>query len=270
LRAPFVGLFLSIALGCAVAPAVAGPIKHTIVPGDSLWSIASRYHVSVAALEARNGLTDASVLQLGQTIVVSETASAPRQSVTSQRSHVGPKTSRRVQTHHLTHRSTNPMAMSAAPSSATSNAMWAATHTGEAAGRPATLSFSLAERIVAFDAQVTRTALRYVGVPYVWGGTSFSGVDCSGFVQSVFEHNGISLPRTADSQFEVGHPVKMRNLRAGDLVFFETYAAGASHVGIYLGGGQFVHASSSNGVRVDYLTEEYYAARYIGARRLGG
>lgn len=269
MRTPFVGLSVFIFLWCAVAaPAVAGKITHTVAPGDSLWSIASRYHVSVAALESRNGLTDSSILQLGQTIVVGETpaVAVAHQYAKSHRSHSVAKTLRIARAHRATHHSSNPVIMS----SATSNAMWAATHTGEAAGRPATLSFSLAERIVAFDAQVTRTAMRYVGVPYVWGGTSFSGVDCSGFVQSVFEHNGISLPRTADSQFEVGHPVKMRNLRPGDLVFFETYAAGASHVGIYLGGGQFVHASSSNGVRVDFLAEEYYAARYIGARRLLG
>ncbi len=146
--------------------------------------------------------------------------------------------------------------------------MWAATHTGEAAPPAALLGTDLTQRILAFDERVTRTALRYVGVPYVWGGTSFNGVDCSGFVQAVFEHNGIDLPRTADSQFEVGRPVKMRDLQPGDLVFFETYTEGASHVGIYLGGGRFIHASSSEGVRVDDLAMDYYASRYLGARRL--
>jgi cell wall-associated NlpC family hydrolase len=130
------------------------------------------------------------------------------------------------------------------------------------------MSFSLAERILAFDAQVTHTALRYLGVPYVWGGTTYSGVDCSGFVQAVFEHNGVSLPRTADSQFEVGRAIRMRDLMPGDLVFFETYTVGPSHVGIYLGGGRFVHASASDGVRVDHLSDDYYAERYLGARRL--
>ena len=146
--------------------------------------------------------------------------------------------------------------------------MWAATHTGEAAPPAALLGSDLTQRILAFDERVTRTALRYVGVPYVWGGTSFSGVDCSGFVQAVFEHNGIDLPRTADSQFEVGNPVRMRDLQPGDLVFFETYTEGASHVGIYLGGGRFIHASASDGVRVDALAMDYYASRYLGARRL--
>jgi cell wall-associated NlpC family hydrolase len=101
----------------------------------------------------------------------------------------------------------------------------------------------------------------------MWGGESFGGVDCSGFVQAVFRHNGIELPRTADAQFEVGRHVPGAGLQPGDLVFFQTYAEGASHVGIYLGGGQFVHASSSNGVRVDSMSESYYASRFIGARR---
>lgn len=146
--------------------------------------------------------------------------------------------------------------------------MWVATHTGEAPAPPASMGLSVAERILAFDERVTHTALRYIGVPYEWGGTSFGGVDCSGFVYAVFEHNGIDVPRTADSQFEVGRPVSTRDLEPGDLVFFQTYAPGASHVGIYLGGGRFVHASASDGVRIDDLSMDYYAERYLGARRL--
>jgi hypothetical protein len=121
---------------------------------------------------------------------------------------------------------------------------------------------------VPLNTRIGTTALRYLGVPYAWGGTSFSGVDCSGFVQAVFIQNGISLPRTADAQFMRGVHVSGRALRKGDLVFFETYAAGASHVGIYLGEGHFIHASASSGVRVDSLGQAYYANRFIGGRRL--
>ena len=133
---------------------------------------------------------------------------------------------------------------------------------------PGVTPLSFAQQAVALDERITGTALRYLGVPYAWGGTSFGGVDCSGFVWAVFAKNGIYLPRTADAQFEEGRHVSARDLRAGDLVFFQTYALGASHVGIYLGDGKFVHASSSDGVRVDQLGEDYYSARYIGARRL--
>ena len=115
-------------------------------------------------------------------------------------------------------------------------------------------------------ARLTSSALRFLGVPYVFGGTSTSGFDCSGFVQHVFAMVGISLPRTADVQYDVGRPTK-GGARAGDLVFFDTYG-GVSHVGIYLGGGRFVHASSSHGVMVSNLSDSYWAARYVGSKRL--
>jgi peptidoglycan DL-endopeptidase CwlO len=117
--------------------------------------------------------------------------------------------------------------------------------------------------------QLTRSALKFLGVPYVFGGTSTSGFDCSGYVQHVFAMLGISLPRTADAQFDEGHHIQggLSGMRPGDLVFFQTYEEGASHVGIYLGNGKFVHASSSHGVMVSSLSDSYWHARFIGAKR---
>jgi cell wall-associated NlpC family hydrolase len=114
--------------------------------------------------------------------------------------------------------------------------------------------------------ELTRSALRFLGVPYAFGGTSSAGFDCSGFVQHVFALLGVSLPRTADAQYDAGRPA-VGGPRPGDLVFFDTYG-GVSHVGIYLGHGKFVHASSSHGVTVSHLSESYWAARYVGAKRL--
>ena len=114
---------------------------------------------------------------------------------------------------------------------------------------------------------LTRSALRFLGTPYVFGGDSPSGFDCSAYVQHVFAMVGISLPRTADAQYDAGRPA-VGGPRPGDLVFFQTYTEGPSHVGIYLGNGQFVHASSSHGVMVSNLSESYWAARYLGAKRL--
>lgn len=114
--------------------------------------------------------------------------------------------------------------------------------------------------------RLTKSALRFLGDPYVFGGTSASGFDCSGYVQHVFALIGIHLPRTADAQYYAGKHV--RSLRPGDLVFFRTYTAGPSHVGIYLGHGRFVHASSSHGVMVSSLSESYWADRYLGAKNL--
>lgn len=114
--------------------------------------------------------------------------------------------------------------------------------------------------------EVVEHALSLRGVPYVFGGSSRSGFDCSGLTQYVYRNSGISLPRTASDQFRVGSPVDRSQLQSGDLVFFSTYAPGASHVGIYIGGGRFVSASN-DGVSISSLTNGYFANRYIGARR---
>jgi len=112
-------------------------------------------------------------------------------------------------------------------------------------------------------------ARQYLGVPYVWAGRSPSGFDCSGFIYFVFDQMGYGLPRMADGQFEVGIPVSRNALQPGDLVFFSTYEPGPSHVGIYLGNEQFIHASSGAGyVTVTSMANPYHRDRYIGARRI--
>lgn len=122
-------------------------------------------------------------------------------------------------------------------------------------------SSALGRRIVA-------SSMQYLGVPYVFGGTTPSGFDCSGYVRYVFANAGIYLPRTADAQYECGYPVSTSELVPGDLVFFSTYEAGASHVGIYIGDGSFINASSSSGVSIASLYSSYWGSCYIGARRV--
>lgn len=115
-------------------------------------------------------------------------------------------------------------------------------------------------------AQVVELAQRFQGAPYVWGGMSPNGVDCSGFVQEVFRLSGHSLPRLADEQFQ--QTTAIDQPQPGDLVFFTTYLPGPSHVGISLGGQEFLHASSSRGVIRASLEDNYFKTRYLGAHRL--
>ena len=116
------------------------------------------------------------------------------------------------------------------------------------------------------------TAQAQLGIRYRWGGTSRSGFDCSGFTTYVFRQHGKSLPRTSSAQSQHGQSVGRGELKKGDLVFFRTRGGSrVSHVGIYMGGGQFIHASSGSGrVRVNNLSDSYYSKRFAGARRVTG
>ena len=117
-------------------------------------------------------------------------------------------------------------------------------------------------------AAVIATAKKYIGTPYKFGGTTPKAFDCSGYLQYVFQENGMMLPRTADEQFKLGKSAKTAELEEGDLVFFETYEKGASHCGIYLGGGKFIHASTSKGVRIDELSGDYWNTHYYGGKHI--
>jgi len=118
---------------------------------------------------------------------------------------------------------------------------------------------------------LTGTALSLRGTPYRNGGSDPSGFDCSGFTQYVFSQHGIALPREVKEQYSSGQAVKPEEVVPGDLLFFTTVAPGASHVGISLGGDEFVHAPSSTGVvRVEHVNTEYWSRRFVGARRIQG
>ena len=117
------------------------------------------------------------------------------------------------------------------------------------------------EEILAF-------AKSFMGVPYVFGGTTPSGFDCSGFLQYVFKQHGINIPRLADEQYLLGKSVKTSQLSPGDLVFFSTYLPGASHCGFYVGNGKFLHASSSKGIAIDSLDSEYWKPKFLGGKKI--
>ena len=114
-----------------------------------------------------------------------------------------------------------------------------------------------------------RTAERFVGIPYRWGGNNVvDGMDCSGFVRAVYNLCGLSIPRTSREQYLAGDSVSKASLKDGDLVFFGTSADKINHVGIYVGDGKFVHAPrQGEEIRVASVDESYFEKRYVGAKR---
>ncbi|RHW38070.1 peptidoglycan endopeptidase [Neobacillus notoginsengisoli] len=110
---------------------------------------------------------------------------------------------------------------------------------------------------------IINEAKKHLGAPYVWGGNTPAGFDCSGYIKYVFGKAGISLPRTAATIWTATKPVS--TIKLGDLVFFETYTTGPSHVGIYLGNNKFINAAS-NGVVISDMSNSYWKQRYLGAR----
>ncbi|WP_363319174.1 NlpC/P60 family protein [Desulfosporosinus sp.] len=115
---------------------------------------------------------------------------------------------------------------------------------------------------------IIATGKQYIGVKYVYGGTTPAGFDCSGFVQYVFAKHGVNLPRVSRDQFKVGTSVSFNNLQPGDLVFFSLAKNGViDHDGIYVGNGQFINSASSKGVTI-YSLGPYWKSAYVGAKRV--
>lgn len=113
-------------------------------------------------------------------------------------------------------------------------------------------------------AAAARIATRYLGAPYVWGGASPAGFDCSGLITHVYGKVGVSIPHNAAQQYRYGTAVARDQLQAGDLVFFNRL----HHNGIYLGQGRFIHATKPGGVRIARLDDDWFRSRWVGARRL--
>lgn len=129
----------------------------------------------------------------------------------------------------------------------------------------ATLPLTPSEPLPAGYPQAANIALQYLGVPYLWGGESPSGFDCSGLVAYVYAQLGVALPHFAAAQYTYGVPVPESELQPGDLVFFDDLG----HVGIYIGGNEIVDAPHTGTfVRIDSLSDPWYASHYVGARRL--
>lgn len=135
-------------------------------------------------------------------------------------------------------------------------------------GSSSTPTKSVSSSSTSKTSAIITTAKKYIGVKYVWGGTTPSGFDCSGYTQYVFAQHGISLPRVSRDQYSRGTSVSFENLKSGDLVFFSLDGDKViDHVGIFIGNGEFINASSSKGVTI-YPMGSYWKSKYIGAKRV--
>ena len=233
-------------------PQPAGAAQVYVVQvGDTLYHIAVTHGVTVAALENANHLGISTTLHIGQALVIPGTAaSAPPPVADAQSSRpFGPA-----------------LGDTLAPAAGVDTPVTLVPPDSGSAGPPVvrgSLQSSLVTR------HVTAEALQYLGTPYAWGGTTRAGVDCSGLVWAIYSPYVPDLPRVSYDQWGFGTPVDMTALEPGDLVFFNTDGTGASHVGIYIGDGRFVHPSAASArVVVDELDEPYFLSHYLGARRV--
>lgn len=251
---------------------------HTVVKGDTLWSLAKKYGVSVSTLMKANNLSSSTIL-IGQslnlragmttygvngvttgsssTAASTNTASSTSTTASSQ----APKAKKSTTTNTSSNSNTSTSANTQSQSTASNSSASTTTNTNTAASNANTTSSTntaasssqaVSQAPTASTSTVTTTAsasasaitsyaLTFLGVPYVWGGTTPSGFDCSGLVQYVYSHFGINLGRTTYSQQYAGTKISVASAQAGDLYFWGSYGS-AYHVAIALGGGQYVMA----------------------------
>lgn len=251
---------------------------HTVVKGDTLWSLAKKYGVSVSTLMKANNLSSSTIL-IGQslnlragmttygvngvttgsssTAASTNTASSTSTTASSQAPKAKKSTTTNTSSNSNTSTSANTQSQSTASNSSastTTNTNTAASNanttsstntaasSSQAVSQAPTASTSTATTTASASASaITSYALTFLGVPYVWGGTTPSGFDCSGLVQYVYSHFGINLGRTTYSQQYAGTKISVASAQAGDLYFWGSYGS-AYHVAIALGGGQYVMA----------------------------
>jgi cell wall-associated NlpC family hydrolase len=135
--------------------------------------------------------------------------------------------------------------------------------------RSRSISTPRSKEVPDLGAVAARTAERFVGIPYLWGGNNVvEGMDCSGFVRAVYNLCGVNIPRNSQEQFRAGENVGKADLKDGDLIFFGTSEEAINHVGIYVGNRRFVHAPHrGDEIKVTSLDDAYFAKKFVGARR---
>jgi len=263
--------------------------KYKIRRGDTLSKIAKRYKISVKKLRALNGLGRKSKLKIGKTLVVGKRVVKPKKKrkyivkrgdtvwLIAKKNNTTVKEIRKL--NNLTRKSKikKGMVLTIAPKSKKSrkSTRVASTHKASKGRRNSALSVlnGKSNRRGSSNSRVIRTAKRYLGKRYVWGAVGPNKFDCSGFTQYVIRKSkGVRIPRVSRKQAYYGKYVSRSNLRAGDLIFFDTShrrRGYVNHVGIYIGGNKFIHASSArHRVVITSLNRPFYKARFKWGRRV--
>lgn len=265
-------LLLTSLLGITSQTAAARLLTHTVQPGENLYRIALRYGVTVDAIKTANGLRSDRILS-GQALKI------PRETLARVGARMVAPEPLRVRRGPQSFFTTLALVAADTPLQivgeyngwyqiqlSRGEVGWVEKDDLHGGPPPRTSAGSVSIK----GGDIAREAVRYLGTPYRWGGESSRGVDCSGFVYIVFNNRlpGLGRMRSYD-YYRIGAAVAASGLVPGDLVFFSTYAAGPSHVGIYVGAGKFIHAASGAGrVMMNSLKDSYYATRYVGARRI--
>ncbi|MBT2686142.1 peptidoglycan endopeptidase [Bacillus sp. ISL-37] len=244
---------------------------YVVKTGDTLWGISKSYGMSISGLKSLNGLKS-DVIYPGQRLKVSGTVAttataAPASSSSTYTVRSGDNLSTIAARHNLSlsqlmsinnlksHLIFPGQVLKLSGSASTPVATNVST-----ASTPVMATYGSTSKVNSLIAE----SKKYIGVPYVWAGSTPAGFDCSGYLNYAYSKVGISIPRTVASIWDATKPVS--SPRVGDLVFFETYKAGPSHAGIYLGDGKFIHAGSSRGVEISDMNNSYWKPRYLGAK----
>ncbi len=248
--------------------------KVIVKNGDNISGIAIKHHTTRNAIISANKLQNPDELKLGQVLVIpskaeikqAELKKAKAVKLAAAKAHKQALVAKQKKQAAL--KAKHQKAVAAKAKAVVAKAK-SKTHTAakKSSSQPKVASKSPSKSVAS---NVVKTANRYKGVKYAWGGSSRSGFDCSGFTRYVVRNSvGKTLPHSSKAQFSKGTPVSKSDLKPGDLVFFGTKSGGVSHVGIYSGNGEFVHASRPGStVKTTSLNSAYYKNRFLGARRV--